>query len=94
MKIPITDAEEKRQSTEYDKHREPGDPPFPADFEFARRMERQLSEANDAIRQLREAGSDLHAELVNARYRLHMLGSGTDDLPGNAAIKRWCKLTQ
>lgn len=94
MKTPITDAEEKRQSTEYDKHREAGDPPFPADFEFARRLERQLAEAHELIRQLREAGSDLHTELVNARYRLRMLGSGTHDLPGNAAMKRWCKLTQ
>lgn len=53
-----------------------------------------LAKANDAIRQLREAGSDLHTELVNARYRLQMLGSGTNDLPGNLAIKRWCKLTK
>lgn len=53
-----------------------------------------LARANDAIRQLRETGSDLHTELVNARYRLQMLGNGTNDLPGNAAIKRWCKLTK
>lgn len=53
-----------------------------------------LARANDAIRQLREAGSDLHVELINARHRLRMLGNGTHDLPGNAAIKRWRKLTK
>ena len=53
-----------------------------------------LARANDAIRQLREAGHELHAELVNARYRLQMLGSGTNDLSGNLAIKRWCRLTK
>lgn len=57
-------------------------------------VERQLSEANELIRQLREAGSDLHAELTTARYRLRMLGSGTCDLPGNAAMKRWGKLAK
>ena len=57
-------------------------------------VERQLSEATDTIRQLREAGSDLRTELLNARYRLQMLGSGTNDLPGNLAIKRWCRLTK
>ena len=53
-----------------------------------------LARANDAIRQLREAGHELHSELLNARHRLRMLGNGTNDLPGNAAIKRWCKLTK
>lgn len=42
---PITDAEEARQIAEYEKSRECGDPPFAADFEFARKMERQLAVA-------------------------------------------------
>ena len=52
-----------------------------------------LARANEAIRQLREAGSDLHVELVNARHRLRLLGYSSD-LPGEQAIKRWGKLTQ
>lgn len=53
-----------------------------------------LAKANDAIRQLREAGSDLHTELLNARYRLRILGYEANDLPGNLAIKRWCELAK
>lgn len=92
MKTPITDAEKLRQIAEYNKHREAGDPPFPADFEFARRMERQLFEANELIRQLREAGSDLHAELITARHRLRLCRYA-NNLPGEQAMKRWGKLT-
>lgn len=54
---------------------------------------KHLAEARDLIRQLREAGSDLRTELVNARYRLKLLGCARD-LPGEQAIKRWCKLTK
>lgn len=56
-------------------------------------VERQLSEAHELIRQLREAGCDLHTELVNARYRLKTLGY-VRDLPGEQEMKRWEKLTQ
>lgn len=54
---------------------------------------KHLAEAHELIRQLREAGSDLHTELVNARYRLRTLGY-VRDLPGDQAMKRWGKLTQ
>lgn len=47
---PITDAEEARQIAEYEKSRECGDPPFAADFEFARKMERQLAVAKVLLR--------------------------------------------
>lgn len=98
---PITDAEEERQAAQYNDYREPGDPSFPADFDFARKLELQLAHvteslarANDALRQLREAGSDLHCELVAARHKLRLAGFTSDqDLPGNAAIKQWSKLT-
>lgn len=55
---------------------------------------KQLAEAQELIRQLREAGCDLHSELVTARYRLRTLGSGAYDLPGSAEMKRWERLTK
>lgn len=54
---------------------------------------KQLAEAQELIRQLRDAGHHLNAELINARYRLKTLGY-VRDLPGEQAMKRWGKLTQ
>lgn len=68
--------------------------------ERARELESQLAHltesiarANDTIRQLREAGCDLHSELGTARHRLRLLGY-VRDLPGEQAMKRWCHLTK
>lgn len=41
---PETDAEEVRQRAEYEDQRETGWPAFPADFDFARQLERERDE--------------------------------------------------
>lgn len=59
---PITDAEEARQIAEYEKSRECGDPPFAADFDFARKMERRLNKLQaevDYARTVKTFGSDV-----------------------------------
>lgn len=60
---------------------------------LARKLERELAEAKSLTQQIRDAGNELKTELRNARYRLMMLGSGTRDLPGTQALKKWFKLT-
>lgn len=71
--------------------------PTPTVAELQRQLDHVtecLARANDALRQLREAGHDLHSELVAARHRLRLAGFTNDrDLPGTNAMKRWDKLT-
>jgi len=49
---PRTDAEEKRQSDEYKYMSEIDWPSFPADFDFARQLERELADAKHRIHTL------------------------------------------
>ena len=52
---PRTDAEEKKQRDEYQDSREIDWPAFPADFDFARQLERELAEATAENTRLRAA---------------------------------------
>lgn len=59
---PITDAEEARQVAEHEKSRECGDPPFAADFDFARKIERRMNKLQAEVnyaRTVKTFGSDI-----------------------------------
>ena len=56
---PRTDMEEKRQSDEYRCMSGLDWPSFPADFDFARQLERELTEARTRIKELADIGGAL-----------------------------------
>lgn len=99
MKTPITDAEELRQIADYNLYREPGDPSFPADFEFARKLESKLADvtkdlaaAKAQIAQLKIAGSNLHGDLCEARHKLRCARIHT--FVGERSLEVWAELTR